>query len=81
MNFSTFQTFYPDEKLISSFRLDGRQTIQSVILAWSILYSELKAKVLPPLEGDNKRHKINTHAKLKRLHFVDETYRRNIQFY
>ena len=40
--------------LISSKRLDSRKDIQPVNSAWSILHSEFKAHVLPPLEGNNK---------------------------
>ena len=35
--------------LITSMRLDGRKDIQSLKSAWSILYAELKAHVLPSL--------------------------------
>ena len=40
--------------LISSMRLDGRKDIQSGKSAWSVLHSELKTRVLPLLEGNNK---------------------------
>ena len=35
--------------LISFVRLDGREDIQSLKSAWSVLHSELKARVLSPL--------------------------------
>ena len=40
-------------------RLDGRKGIQSVKSNWSILHSELKAHVLPPLGKTNKECKTN----------------------
>ena len=44
-------------ELISTIRLDDRKDIQFVKSAWSILHSELKARALPPLEGNNKGRK------------------------
>ena len=46
-------------------RLDGRKGIRSVKVAWSFLHTELKASVLPLLEGNNKRRKTNTHTQAK----------------
>ena len=46
-------------------RLDGRKGIRSVKVAWSFLHTELKASVLPLLEGNNERRKTNTHTQAK----------------
>ena len=43
-------------------KLDDRKDIQSVKLAWSIWHSVLKARPLPPLEGNNKGREINTYC-------------------
>ena len=40
----------------------GKKDIQSVKSAWSILHSELKAHVLPPLEENNKGRKRKKHT-------------------
>ena len=40
--------------LKSSMRLDGRKDIQSVKSVWSILHSELKAHIVPLLEGNDE---------------------------
>ena len=42
-------------------RLDGRKDIQSVKSNWSVLHSDLKAHVVPPLGKTHKECKTNTH--------------------
>ena len=44
--------------LISSVSLDVRKEIQSVKLAFSKLYLELKSHLLPPFNGNNKEVKL-----------------------
>ena len=46
-------------------RLDDSKGIQSVKLAWSVLQAELKTLFLPPLQGNNKRSKTNTHTHIR----------------
>ena len=48
--------------VIFSTRLDGSKEIQSVKSTCSVLYSELKAYILPSLEVNNKGHKTNKHT-------------------
>ena len=72
-----FKVFEPRASgwgLIFSLRLDGWKVMQSVKSACSMLYLELKTSILPPLEGNDKWHKINSNNnRLKRpiyqLHF------------
>ena len=45
--------------LIFSMRLDGRKDIQPKKISLVILYLEIKADVLPPPKGNNKRRKMN----------------------
>lgn len=47
--------------LSSSIRWDVGRT--SVKLAWSVLHTELKARVLRHLEGNNEGRKKNTHTR------------------
>ena len=47
--------------LTSSMKVDGRKDIQSVISAWSILYSDFTAHSLFPEVGNDKGRKTNTH--------------------
>ena len=48
--------------LISSRRLDSKRVIKSIKSAWSFVHLELKAHILPPLEGNNKGYKTHTQA-------------------
>ena len=48
--------------LISSMLLDGGKGIHSVKSARLTLRLQLKARVLPPLEGNNREPKMNTHT-------------------
>ena len=85
-NFLSFQLFHADSRLqvfvlrtsgsglISSMRLDGWNDIHSVKSTCSMLYLELKTSILPPLEGNDKMHKMNSNNyRIKRpiyqLHF------------
>lgn len=45
--------------MVSCISLDGRNDIVSVKSTWIILYSELKACMLPPLGRNNKRCETN----------------------
>lgn len=68
----SFQLYHSDERLyvftlrafvlglISSFRLDFRKGIQSVISTWSILHLGLLKSVFLTVEGNNKGLKTNT---------------------
>ena len=49
-------------ELISSIRLDGKKDIQSVKSAWSVLSEEFKARILLPLQENNKGCKANIHT-------------------
>ena len=48
------------------FYMIGRDIIP-VKLTWTILYSELKTCMLPPLEGNNKGCKMNDHNDLIKI--------------
>ena len=41
-------------------RLDGWKYMQSVTLAYSMLNLELQTSIVPPLAGNDKRHKMNS---------------------
>ena len=40
---------------ISPVSLDGSKDIQYVKSKWSVLHSQLEARILPPLEGNNNK--------------------------
>ena len=48
--------------MISAMRLDGKKDIKAVKSARSVLHTELKSCILPPLRGSNKGPKTNTHT-------------------
>ena len=56
--------------LISSLRLNGRKDMQSIRSAWSVLYAELKARILLPLSENNKERKMNIRTHTHHTHKV-----------
>ena len=54
-SFLSFQLFHADETM------GFCKNMKSVKRSWSIVHSELQARVLPPLEGNNNGRKTNTH--------------------
>ena len=47
--------------------VDGWKDIQSVKSARSMLYLELKTSIVPPLEENDRRHKMNSNNNFKNV--------------
>ena len=56
--------------MVSFTRLDGRNDIQSVKSSWSVIHAELKARMLPNLQGYNKGCKTNTQISMNVIYMV-----------